>query len=232
MTEDMIRHYMQNLATYYQNIVNVDGSIIKRELLTRLPLSEHNSDMDSFFEKLTPKDSITISLRQIELAAQIYDKTNIVCSINVDNYAWLNDDSKNILIDKCKSFSQPIILEFTELRPMPPVDEINSVFLELKRQGVKLALDDFGTGLNGISVFADYDFDIVKIDRKLTLGIEKRPQKLKVLSHILNLLNVLDKEHIVEGVEDRKQFNSLTEIGFINFQVFFFHKPAPIEELL
>lgn len=67
MTEDMIRHCMQNLATYYQNIVNVDGSIIKRELLTRLPLSEHNIDMDSFFEKLTPKDSITISLRQIEL---------------------------------------------------------------------------------------------------------------------------------------------------------------------
>lgn len=53
-----------------------------------------------------------------------------------------------------------------------------------------------------------------------------------MLSHILDLLNVLDKEHIVEGVEDRKQFNSLTEIGFINFQGFLFHKPAPIEELL
>ena len=115
---------------------------------------------------------------------------------------------------------------------MPPASETNSVFLELKRQGAHIALDDFGTGFNGMSVFAEYDFDIVKIDRQLTLGLEERPQKLKVLAHVLNLLNALGKDHVVEGVEDSKQLKNLTDIGFSVFQGFLFHKPAPIEGIL
>ena len=218
--------------TYYQNICDADGQVIKRELLTRLPPYDNGLRLGEFFETITPADSLEITIRQLELGSKVYSNTRVVCSVNVDNYVWLDDALKVRLVNACKQYSHPIILEFTELRPMPPADEINSVFLELKRNGVQLALDDFGTGLNGMSVFADYDFDIVKLDRKLTLGIKDRPQKLKVLSHVLELLNVLGKGHVVEGVEEQEQLKALIAVGFSVFQGFVFHHPAPVKEII
>lgn len=220
------------VETYYQNIVDANGSVLKRELLTRLGANQNGSSLEEFFLKISPEESMGITVNQIRLAAEIHEKTGTTCCINVDNCTWLDDRLKDLLLEAVNRYAVPLVLEFTELRPMPPPDEINSVLLDLKRHGVKLALDDFGTGLNGISVFADYDFDIVKIDRKLTLGIKERPQKLKVLAHVLDLLNLLGKDHVVEGVEDKEHFQALADIGFTVFQGFVFHRPAPVEEIL
>lgn len=94
---------------------------------------------------------------------------------------------------------------------------------------VKVALDDFGTGFNGMSIFADYDFDIIKIDRSLINGIQTRPQKRFILSHILDLMTALGKDHIVEGIESHGQFEQLKDIGFDVFQGYYFHRPCALE---
>jgi EAL domain-containing protein (putative c-di-GMP-specific phosphodiesterase class I) len=220
------------VETYYQNIVDADGTILKRELLTRLGPNPGGPSLEEFFLKISPEKSMEITVNQIEIAARVYENSGTTCSVNVDNCTWLDDRLKELLIEAVNRYATPLVLEFTELRPMPPPDEINAVLLDLKRHGVKLALDDFGTGLNGISVFADYDFDIVKIDRKLTLGLQERPQKLQVLAHVLDLLNLLGKDHVVEGVEDDAHLKALVGVGFTTFQGFVFHRPAPVEELL
>ncbi len=46
-----------------------------------------------------------------------------------------------------------------------PVQEVLTSLLDL---GVHLALDDFGTGYGGISYLADFPFDVIKVDRRLT----------------------------------------------------------------
>lgn len=222
---------IKDIRYYYQGIYNRYGEIVKCELLSRFPPEMNIGSIECFFENMSPDDSFDITINQLALSKYFHDAFGLVCSINVDNYILIEDRLKRGLIEECRKYSHPIILEFTELRPMPPPGEINPVFLELKRSGVVLALDDFGTGFNGISVFADYDFDIVKLDRKLISGIQDRPQKLHILSHILNLLVAMDKQHVVEGVETEAQLSYLVDIGFDTFQGFWFHKPSPVEAL-
>jgi EAL domain-containing protein (putative c-di-GMP-specific phosphodiesterase class I) len=165
---------------------------------------------------------------QLKRGQQLYEKTGYTCSINVDNSIFTEDRLKSRLLEGCAKFDYPKILEFTELRPMPPADEINQVFLELKNHGVSIALDDFGTGFNGMSIFANYDFDIIKIDNSMITGLESRPQKKQILQHIKNLLDALDKQHVVEGVETQERLDNLVEIGYEVFQGYFFHRPQPL----
>ncbi|HSG60650.1 MAG TPA: EAL domain-containing protein [Pseudomonadales bacterium] len=232
LSQEHKRFCLDNLAIHYQTVVNGQGEVLKYELLSRLPESSGIDSLESFFGDLTPEESIEVAFKQIERSRDIFNATGLVCSINVDNIVLVEDSLKKRLLNACASHDHPLILEFTEIRPMPPAEEINALFFALKKQGISIALDDFGTGFNGMSIFADYDFDIIKIDRSLITGIQTRPQKLYILSHMLDLMNALEKQHIVEGVESMAQFEQLRDIGFDAFQGFLFHRPGPVEELL
>ncbi len=232
LTDKQRQYCLNNLAFYAQHVVDENGKLLKYELLSRLPSDATVKDLESFFGDLTPAESVDIAIKQIHLSRQIYDKTGLSCAINVDNIVLVEDALKQRLIEACTKFDHPVILEFTELRPMPPADEVNALFFTLKKNNITIALDDFGTGFNGMSIFADYDFDIIKIDRTLISGIQTRPQKLFILQHMLDLMNALNKQHVVEGVESEAQFQQLRDIGFKVFQGYLFQRPCPVEEML
>ena len=103
---------------------------------------------------------------------------------------------------------------------------------ELRERGHQTALDDFGTGLNGMSLLTDYDFDIVKVDRALTFDVANRVEKQKTLALIQQMLAVLGKRHVIEGVEDQVVFDLLCAAGFTTFQAFLFHRPAPLADVM
>jgi len=220
------------LEIYGQRITDQNGSTVKVELLTRLPKDFDYPSIESFFGALTPQQTLEITKAQIQAGAEFYAKTGIEVSINVDNSVLVESELTEHLITFCERQTHPFTLEFTELKPMPPSSDINAIFFRLKQNGIKIALDDFGTGFNGMSTFADYDFDIIKLDRSLILGIQTRPQKLLILKHVLDLADALGKEHVVEGVETQDQLDTLNETGFRHYQGFLFNRPVPLKELL
>lgn len=226
------KYCLENLEVYVQQVVDVTQRVTKYELLTRIPADAGLPSIESFFGELTALESLDISINHIRTSKKIFDKTGLPCSINVDNLVLLDDQLKDRLSGACEAIDYPVILEFTELRPMPPSQDVNAFFYHLKRNNITIALDDFGTGFNGMSIFADYDFDIIKIDRTLINGLQTRPQKLFILKHMLDLMDAISKEHIVEGVETQAQFDTLRDVGFRNFQGYLFHHPSPLEEIL
>jgi EAL domain-containing protein (putative c-di-GMP-specific phosphodiesterase class I) len=114
---------------------------------------------------------------------------------------------------------------------MPDSADANQMFRRLRDQGHSCALDDFGTGLNGMTLLTDYDFDIVKVDRFLTIDIEARPEKLKVVSLLNEMILALNKSHVVEGVETKEVYDLLVSAGFRVFQGYLLDKPVPISVL-
>lgn len=223
---------IQDIEFNCQKIMTINRDVVGCEILSRLPCGGDYVSTEEFFRVLSADDSLSITFRQLELAARIYETYSVVCSVNTDNSVLHSDSLTARLIEACKVRLCPVVLEFTEVRPLPPSDLVNSIFEELKGAGAQLALDDFGTGYNGMSVFANYDFDIVKLDKSLVQGLQKRPQKLKVLKHVLEMISSLKKNHVVEGVEDEDQLERLVDIGYTVFQGFLFHRPAPVEEML
>lgn len=140
-----------------------------------------------------------------------------------------SQDFRKEVLNSIQRATAPTIYEFTETYPMPPSELMNPIFKVLRDAGKRSALDDFGTGFNGMSLFVDFDFDIVKIDRSLIVDIDVRPVKLKVLNLISEMIEALGKQHVVEGVETQSQLDKLRACGFHTFQGYALHRPEPIE---
>lgn len=93
-------------------------------------------------------------------------------------------------------------------------------------------MDDFGCGFNNTERLSNYQFDILKIDRKFISNIDADNVKLSLIKSI----NVMSCEvgliTIAEGVESIKQFDLLKSIGIEFYQGFLFSSRCPLKIFL
>jgi EAL domain-containing protein (putative c-di-GMP-specific phosphodiesterase class I) len=59
-----------------------------------------------------------------------------------------------------------------------------------------------------------------------------RAEKQKTLKLVLEMLRVLGKEHVVEGVETQEVFDILRDWGYTTFQGYLISRPVEVEQML
>lgn len=218
------------LAPYFQRYVSLAHPELKAgELLTKPEVSRQTEE---FFTTLSVDEQFEVLEWQVRLQQVIHDQLGARVSINVHNRVVETEETRQRFLEVVGRTSAPTTFEFTETYPMPPVTASNHLLRDIRSLGHASALDDFGTGLNGMSLLTDYDFDIIKIDRSLVFDLPGRAEKRKTLRLVLEMLQVLGKEHVVEGVETEEVFDILRDLGFQNFQGYYFGRPAPLAELV
>jgi EAL domain-containing protein (putative c-di-GMP-specific phosphodiesterase class I) len=118
-----------------------------------------------------------------------------------------------------------IIFEFTEQENLD-ADHLLGILREYRSMGFLTAVDDFGAGYSGLSLLADFQPDIVKIDMGLIRGIDRDPVRRAVVAHTLRMLDDLGVKAICEGVETRDELWTLTDLGVRLTQGYLFAKPG------
>lgn len=195
----------------------------KVELLTRL--KDRTIPLEKYLCQLSKCDMLRLIAEQLEVASAIHQCAGVVSTLNVPasliESAGDIDHLKRVL----RGFGRPLVLEFTETLPMPDSRACNRLFCELRDFGYEVALDDFGTGFNGMSIFADYDFDIVKIDRSLIMHIKERPNKMNLMKMVIEMVHSFGKTTVVEGVEAPEQVQLVNQLQPNFVQGFYYHKP-------
>jgi EAL domain-containing protein (putative c-di-GMP-specific phosphodiesterase class I) len=190
-----------------------DGQPKLGELLARPEVSTNPAE---FFATLDiPAQAKLIELL-VDCSNELAAQADTHSSINIHNSFIETAEGRGKLIEVLSGATNPLTVEFTETFPMPPIDVSNL----------------FGTGLSGMSLLVDYDFNSVKIDRVLTVDVENSEKKAKVLALIFEMLGVLSKSHVVEGVETKEVYETLAKLGYTTFQGFYFTKPIPIAEYI
>ena len=99
---------------------------------------------------------------------------------------------------------------------------------ELQSWGFKVSVDDFGVGYSSVTRLAYYPIDKLKLDRALIRGIKSSGRQYSLVKGIYNICSELNIKCVVEGVEDEAQLRSLKNIGFSEFQGFYFSKPLTV----
>ena len=102
----------------------------------------------------------------------------------------------------------------------------------LYNAGFKIGLDDFGAGFSSLAYLLRLPLHTIKIDRGFVGEIVENAKSLTLLEGMLAIINKLDKEIIVEGVETIKQRDLLIALGVTQAQGFLFYKPLSIEKAL
>lgn len=118
-------------------------------------------------------------------------------------------------------------LEITESLIMKDVSQ-NIVKLQaIRDMGVKISIDDFGTGFSSLSYLARLPVDTLKIDCSFVNDMTEGPEKLALVSTIINLAHSLNLTVVAEGVETEEQARLLRLLACDEMQGYLFSKPVP-----
>jgi len=122
--------------------------------------------------------------------------------------------------------TERIIFEVTEGERVEDGPWLASILREYKRWGFLTAIDDFGAGFAGLSLLADFQPDIIKIDMGLTRGVEAHKPRQAIVRGIVRLCADMGILVIAEGIETSGERDFLLDEGVRLMQGYLFAKPA------
>jgi EAL domain-containing protein (putative c-di-GMP-specific phosphodiesterase class I) len=106
-----------------------------------------------------------------------------------------------------------VVLELTERAAISDVSDARHRTAELRRRGFKIAIDDLGAGYAGLTSFATFEPEIVKLDMSLVRGIESSAVKRLIVGRIAGLCHDLQMRVVAEGIETRAELECMLELG-------------------
>lgn len=126
---------------------------------------------------------------------------------------------------------QKVELELTESSLMWDVRVPLDILARLRLKRFRLSIDDFGTGNSSLAKLRDLPFDELKIDQSFTHKAWN-DEKLKALFNAsLELGKQLGMSVVAEGVEDKADWDFISESGCDVAQGYFIAKPMPAADL-
>ena len=119
-----------------------------------------------------------------------------------------------------------IIFEVTEGERVEDGPWFAEILREYKRCGFKTAIDDFGAGYAGLSLLADFQPDIIKLDMGLVRNLDRDRARRTIVSSMVKMCEAMNIEVIAEGVETAAERDALRDAGVYLMQGYFFARPA------
>lgn len=118
-----------------------------------------------------------------------------------------------------------IVIEISEDQENGGISDITNVLAELKKCGFRLAIDNFGAKYADLYLFADFKFDILKLDGDMVYKIEN-DNKTQILStSIMQICHAENIKIVAAGVENEKEIGILKDIGCDEAQGYYYEKP-------
>ena len=122
-----------------------------------------------------------------------------------------------------------IEIEFTETGDTDAAPMLECAIRALKDYGIATAMDDFGTGYSSLSLLPNLSVDILKIDKSfLDAGCISEREKV-VINNIIKMVQDLNIDVIMEGVETPEQVAFLRKVNCNMVQGYIYDKPLPVQ---
>jgi EAL domain-containing protein (putative c-di-GMP-specific phosphodiesterase class I) len=136
------------------------------------------------------------------------------------------------IVDKLENLLQKygfdhsqLIVEITESDFIGNHKLAKNIISKLRASGITLAIDDFGAGYAGLSLLAEFQPDILKIDSSLIQSISSSGPKQSIVNAIYDCAESLAISVVAEGVEQESDFQCLSNMGISQFQGYLFSTP-------
>jgi|GEM_PF-1956917 len=134
-------------------------------------------------------------------------------------------DKLVLAIEDTKVDPRGLEMEITETMLMADFEKNKAVLQQVRQLGIRISLDDFGTGYSSLAYLADFEFDVLKIDRAF---IAKSDKSNSLLATIISIAKTLGLDTVAEGIETQAQKAQLLALGANIHQGFLYSKPVPL----
>lgn len=119
-----------------------------------------------------------------------------------------------------------IIFEVTEHEAITDQKHLRNILSAYRARGFRTAIDDFGSGYAGLSLLADFQPDLIKLDMALIRDIDSDPSRRIIVESVVSMCRRLNVQVIAEGVETLPELRVLRTMGIRYFQGYLLARPA------
>lgn len=161
----------------------------------------------------------------INFSRQDFDYIDVIGELNriYDKY-----DISQYGIDKSY-----FIIEITEQGLVTATDKFYEQLAKIRENGYKLWVDDFGCGYSSLSVFSNFDIDLIKFDMDLLLNLDSHNGANRiVIKALIDVAHQLGIHTLCEGMETEEQRQFLLSVGCELGQGYCYHRPESLETIL
>lgn len=247
--ESMLREALatNQLRLAYQPIMRRDGHcVVAAEALLRWDHPEEGPISPAEFVPAAERSGLMLRIGEFVLreavrqlrAWQDEGREPVRMAVNLSRCQLADGNVVELVRELLDRYEiNPVLLEFelSERGVLNSGEGIVSVVRELKALGVRISIDDFGAGNSSVSYLKDLPADVIKIDRSYVSGPKRSARDEAIGSGMVALAKRLNADVVAEGVEDRRQLESVREWGCDEIQGFLFSAavaPADFAELL
>jgi len=129
-------------------------------------------------------------------------------------------------IDGREAATDRLVIEVTEQYPIDDYEAVRSAIEHYRGLGFEIAIDDLGAGYSGLRLWSELRPDYVKIDRHFLQGIHEDLTKQEFVRSINDIALGTKSRVIAEGVETRKDFLVVCQLGIDIAQGYYFARPT------
>jgi len=170
-------------------------------------------------------DVLALELGLQALAEQPGLRLSINMSARSIGYApWMDCLQRGLT--RAATIPERLIFEISE-KSVVQVPEIVQGFMEeLQVKGMSFALDDYGSGLTTLTVFRDFDFDIIKLDGSFSRNISQDGSNQVIASAVAAICERFDMHSVASRIESPADAQMMADLGFDCLQGFAFGAPT------
>lgn len=166
--------------------------------------------------------------RALAMAAQL----GLPCLLNLNllpQGVLADEDAIDATLRAAREVGLPperLVIEVTESDVIADRCGFAALVNRHKSDGLLLAIDDFGAGQSGLNLLADFQPDMIKVDRHLIQGIETHGPRQAILGGLLLTCELLGIDVVAEGVETAGEYRWLRAQGVRLYQGYLFARPG------
>ena len=242
--EQEIRRGIQNdefILHYQPQFDVITGDIVGFEALVRWQHPKLGLKYPDYFIQIAENSSLMIPLGEIiskkamqQIASWYADGFNPgIMSINFTSKQLESSNFFEKMADLLKETGcEPewIEAELIERYVMRDTKKTTDLLKCFKDIGIKVAIDDFGTGYSSLSYLKYLEISKLKIDKAFIDELENDKKDQAIAKSIIDLSVGLELEVLAEGVETKKQFEILRDLGCQIIQGYYFSKPISSDD--
>jgi EAL domain-containing protein (putative c-di-GMP-specific phosphodiesterase class I) len=231
------------LVLHYQPLMNlVTGNVAQVEALVRWQHPHHGLLPPDRFIPLAEQTGLINSLslwvlnaalRQCWLWQQAGVEMCISANLSMGNlYDPHLPDRLTEMLQSWRVSQSLLEVEITESTIAADPKRAMQILSRLRDMGVRIAVDDFGTGHSSLAYLKRLPVHVIKIDQSFIKDLVGEENDAAIVRSTIELGHTLGFTVVAEGVENKKTYELLSELGCDFAQGNYFSYPLPADELL
>jgi EAL domain-containing protein (putative c-di-GMP-specific phosphodiesterase class I) len=216
------------LSMVFQPIVDLaSGEVVGAEALARFACEPRRAPDEWFAEAAEVGLGVELELAAVRggLAGLDHMPEGTYLSVNVSPTTATDPTLTSVV---ARSPGSRVVLELTEHTRVEDYDVLLEALDGLRCQGVRVAVDDTGAGYAGLAHILGLSPDIIKLDIKLTRGLDADPVRRALAAALVTFGGEIGAEITAEGIETGGELEALRTLGVTCGQGYHLARPGPL----